>query len=207
MNAGAITKAICANRVHYWLTWIFDTVSPIALCYVGAKLTTDYSLAACFAVLASLAAGAFVFTFIEYGLHRWLFHAPASFAAPSHREHHHSPRDLAALPFVLSGLGIFIVWSLASLVVGAPLAFFVAGGTHAAYLFYGALHQLGHRVRIRDVPVTWLRARWAAHAVHHAQPDRNFGVTTSFWDHVFGTYHPKTSRPATSPRRAKHMVA
>ncbi len=202
MNAGVITKAICANRVHYWGTWVFDTGSPIALCCVGARLTTDHSLAASVAVLVSFAAGAFIFTFIEYGLHRWLFHAPASFATPSHREHHHSPRDLAALPFVLSGLGVFLVGSLASLVVSTPLAFFVAGGTHAAYLFYGVLHQLGHRVRASDVPVAWLRARWAAHAIHHAHPDRNFGVTTSFWDHVFGTHHSKTIRAVTSPRRA-----
>jgi 4-hydroxysphinganine ceramide fatty acyl 2-hydroxylase len=202
MNVGAITKAICTNRAHYWITWVFDAVLPIALCYEGTRRLSDTSPADWIAVLASFTTGVFVFTFIEYGLHRWLFHTPGTFAAPSHEEHHYSPRDLSALPFFLSGLGTFMVGTYASLMISTPLAFFLAGGTHATYFVYGAIHQLGHLVRPSDVRSKWLRARWAAHADHHAHPDRNFGVTTSFWDHVFGTYHPKTVRAVTSPRRA-----
>jgi sterol desaturase/sphingolipid hydroxylase (fatty acid hydroxylase superfamily) len=201
MSVAEITKAICTNRVHYWITWVFDALCPITLWCFGARLLTGASLATCIGVVASVAVGAFIFTFIEYGLHRWLFHAPASFATPSHAEHHHSPRDLSALPFFLSGLGTFIIFSLASLVIGTPLALFLAGATHGAYFFYGALHQASHLIKPGDVPFAWLRARWAAHAVHHAHPDRNFGVTTSFWDHVFGTYHPKRVPAVTSPRR------
>jgi len=201
MNAGAITKAICTNRVHYWITWVFDAIFPITLCYVGWRLLPDTSLTSWLAVIASAAAGVFAFTFIEYGLHRWLFHAPANFATPSHVEHHRSPRDLSALPFFFSGLGTFIVYSLASLVIGTPFALFLAGATHATYFFYGALHQASHLIRPANVPFAWLRARFAAHAVHHAHSDRNFGVTTSFWDHVFGTYHAKTVHTVTSPRR------
>jgi sterol desaturase/sphingolipid hydroxylase (fatty acid hydroxylase superfamily) len=201
MNAGAITKAICTNRVHYWVTWVFDAIFPMALCYFGWRLLPDASLTSWLAVVASSAAGVFAFTFIEYGLHRWLFHAPASFATPSHVEHHHSPRDLSALPFFFSALGTFIVYSLASLVIGTPLALFLAGAVHATYFCYGALHQASHLIRPADVPFAWLRSRWAAHAIHHANPDCNFGVTTSFWDHVFGTYHPRTVRAVTSSRR------
>jgi sterol desaturase/sphingolipid hydroxylase (fatty acid hydroxylase superfamily) len=32
--------------------------------------------------------------------------------------------------------------------------------------------------------------------VHHRLVDTNFGVTTSFWDHVFGTHYRDGSRAA-----------
>ena len=42
----------------------------------------------------------------------------------------------------------------------------------------------------------------ARHKIHHKLPDRNFGVTTSLWDHVFRTDHGSMRPPVRRSPRA-----
>jgi sterol desaturase/sphingolipid hydroxylase (fatty acid hydroxylase superfamily) len=78
--------------------------------------------------------------------------------------------------------------------LGAFVTHFVLCGFFAGYFGYGVVHHLQHSIRIKDIPFQWMRRKWAAHAVHHGREGVNFGVTTSLWDWVFGTYRQVTKR-------------
>ena len=189
-TAGLALRKVCASRLNYRLSFGFDLFTPITLLYIGGARHSAGVPAADWSVAAfSFCAGAFLFTFIEYGMHRWLFHAHASFATASHQHHHRSPRAPTSMPFPCSALGGFVLWALFSPMVGEQIAYFVASGILSGYFNYAVLHHLQHHVRIKAVHWQWLQNRWTAHALHHGRLDKNYGVTTSLWDHVFGTYH------------------
>ena len=190
MNAAARTlRTVCASRLNYRLSFAFDFATPLVLCYCGVVRLAGSPAADWSAAVFSFLAGAFVFTFIEYGMHRWLFHARSSFATESHRRHHRSPREPTSMPFPCSAAGGLLLWWLALAVFGEQIAFFVASGILSGYFYYAVLHHLQHHVHVKAVRLRSLQNRWAAHALHHARLDKNYGVTTSLWDHVFGTYH------------------
>jgi sterol desaturase/sphingolipid hydroxylase (fatty acid hydroxylase superfamily) len=136
---------------------------------------------ACVAFLLALPTG----TLVEYGLHRFVLHAPRrSFVTHRHRMHHKANaadtlwgdfRDFmpGMLPF-----GWFGFLHSTSAGIG-----WVVGGV--AYVFFLALvHKLSHE---RPGFVFWMARN--SHALHHDEtPRHNFGIVTRFWDVVFGTY-------------------
>jgi sterol desaturase/sphingolipid hydroxylase (fatty acid hydroxylase superfamily) len=167
---------------------------------------TDFSCAAVFSLLALQSeqagfvgfplffVGAFVFSFVEYALHRWMFHARSPFLSETHTAHHADPLRPAALPFLSSAVSSPIFFYALAPSIGDFLAHASLAGFFWAYFLYGLVHHLQHRIRIKDLPFRWLRTQWAAHAVHHGRDNVNFGVTTSFWDRLFGTYYPVPRR-------------
>jgi sterol desaturase/sphingolipid hydroxylase (fatty acid hydroxylase superfamily) len=130
--------------------------------------------------------GLFGWTFIEYLLHRALFHhAPVLSAI--HERHHHSPHDLIGAPAWASLLLGVIAAAIPSWAVfGFGLATAVTAGLVTGYLWYVFVHYASHYWRPRRNSYLY-RAR-LRHARHHHQSNRgNFGVTTGIWDRVFGT--------------------
>ena len=58
-------------------------------------------------------------------------------------------------------------------------------GVVGGYLAYGIVH---HAVHHWPADYAWLRRRRLWHAMHHhRQPPQRFGVSSGFWDRVFGT--------------------
>jgi dihydroceramide fatty acyl 2-hydroxylase len=181
MNAATVAlKKVCASRVNYWLSFMLDVATAGTVLGLGIVRAQE-PVAAMLAFLA----GVFLFTFIEYGMHRWLFHARASFATESHRTHHFSPHQPSAMPFFCGLLGGVLIWLATTALLGGETGALLTAGIMCTYLYYGVLHDLQHRIRARGA---WMRARWRDHATHHSTMNRNYGVTTSFWDRVFGTY-------------------
>ncbi len=139
-----------------------------------------------------------IWTFIEYTLHRFVFHFKprnawqerASFLF--HGIHHAQPRSKTRLvmpPAVSVPLGI-VFYGLFRLVVGqwfrAPgwVAPLFAGFT-TGYLAYDLTHYATHHFRMKRGYFKWVRQH---HMRHHAQtPDMRFGVSSPLWDYVFGT--------------------
>jgi dihydroceramide fatty acyl 2-hydroxylase len=183
-SGARLLKMVAESRINYWLAYAVDLACPVVLAYLGWQPSSGWAV-------ASLAffGGAFVFSFIEYAMHRWFFHAPRSIARALHQTHHSSPRAAVAIPFPSSAGAAFLMWSYLAPLAGEQCAGFFGSGLLAAYFCYSLLHHFQHSMRIRALPLRLLRGRWVAHAVHHGRSDRNFGVTTSLWDHVFGTYH------------------
>ena len=145
-------------------------------------------------------AGVLSWTLLEYLLHRFVLHGLPPFRR-WHAEHHRRPAALIAAPTLLtaavfSALALPAVWWL-----GAWPAAALGFGLLSGYLAYGlthhAIHQpplgLGQRVGRR-----WLQRRRLWHALHHRRLDAApggssspmagcYGVSSAFWDRVFGT--------------------
>ncbi len=145
-----------------------------------------------------VATGVVAYTLYEYVVHRFLFHgrrAPA-LVRRGHGLHHRDPHTHRSMPFVAVAVQVVALITLSVAAFGptdGPLftAVFAAG-----YAVYGALHTLVHR---DELTWPWLVRFRMTHGRHHDRPGANFGVTTSVWDRVFGTFEP-ADRVAPSVR-------
>jgi sterol desaturase/sphingolipid hydroxylase (fatty acid hydroxylase superfamily) len=134
--------------------------------------------------------GIVLWTLIEYFIHRILFHEVVFFRA-LHDEHHKSPKALIDSP-IWSSLAIVFVAVLAPSVwlLGAYLATAFTFGMTLGYFIYSIIH---HAMHFWTFPHNgyFYRAKHR-HALHHySEVEGNFGVTTPFWDYVFGTALPE----------------
>lgn len=136
--------------------------------------------------------GLFVFTWVEYNVHRYVFHMPTDtplkkrFQYIMHGVHHEYPKDKdrIAMPPLLSITISTALLFFMRLVLGdyafASLAGFLVG--YAAYL---SVHYIIH---VYTPPNNFLKALWKNHVKHHYKDgDIAFGVTSPFWDYIYGT--------------------
>ncbi|KAL6779100.1 hypothetical protein ACKKBF_B18755 [Auxenochlorella protothecoides x Auxenochlorella symbiontica] len=173
----------CLTKVQWWLVpllWI-----PVACAWLAVAVR-DWGLptSACYA-----AAGALSWQGVEYGLHRWVFHArphsPAAVCAHFllHGCHHKFPQDVdrlvfPPLPAALIAAGLYYMIRLA-LPAGGSDAFF--GGLLLGYVRYDCMHYLMHSGRLGG------RLK-AAHMHHHySNPEEAFGISGGSLDWVLGT--------------------
>lgn len=125
-------------------------------------------------------------TAIEYGLHRFVLHGVQPFRR-WHAEHHERPQALICAPTVVSASLIAALIFLPALLLGGVWsACALTFGVLTGYLAYAITHHATHHWRADNA---WLRRRKRCHALHHhavAEPGA-YGVTSAFWDHVFGS--------------------
>jgi len=198
------------SRVRPWhvvAIWV-----PVAL-YLVTRALRDSSTSIA-GVAGVFALGLLVWTFLEYMLHRYLFHFhpnPASeFQVDTswliHGIHHDYPWDGDRL----------VMPPTATLVIAAALWFpirFIAGphynaalfaGIMAGYVTYDLLHYWVHHGAPQSRWGKWMRRY---HLVHHfSTPNQRYGITTPFWDHVFGTY-PRDKYAALDERKVNDLEA
>lgn len=131
-------------------------------------------------------AGLAAWTLIEYLLHRVLFHH-APIISQIHELHHNSPQDLIGTPaWVSASIGLILVAGPLCVALGFDLGIAATMGLATGYLWYVLVHYMIHHWRPRRNSYLYrTRLRHARH--HYLSPSGNFGVTTSVWDHVFGT--------------------
>jgi len=169
------------TRLNARLGLAFDIGIAVVLLGAGVRTATLGALGAAGVVTLGL----LLFSLVEYGLHRWLFHGRPNSMRDGHDQHHVDPQGFGALPFFLPPLGMLALAGLLALVVPAGAALLLSGALAAGYAAYGLAHTLIHAVRFRAP----MARRWAAsHHIHHCHPDSNFGVTTPLWDILFGTH-------------------
>jgi sterol desaturase/sphingolipid hydroxylase (fatty acid hydroxylase superfamily) len=134
----------------------------------------------------ALAAGLAAWTLLEYVLHRWVFHH-APWIRNRHEEHHHDPKAFVGTPTWLSIVAIASLILLPSVWLGGlAIGSSFTAGLVLGYLAYVAAHYGSHYGHFR--PGSYLARLKRRHAIHHhGDGERNFGVTTPFWDRVFGT--------------------
>ena len=136
--------------------------------------------------------GGLSWTFFEYIMHRWMFHMVAESSRATriiyvmHGNHHHYPRDRERLfmPPVPSLIIASALFGLMYLAMGNNVfAFFP--GFMLGYLMYGSMH---YAIHAWNPPFKWMKPLWRNHHLHHYKDDhKGFGVSTTIWDHVFGT--------------------
>jgi len=140
-------------------------------------------------------------TAAEYAVHRFVLHGLQPFRR-WHAEHHRRPTALIFTPTIVSAALIgSLVWVPAWLALGAWPACALSLGLLAGYLAYAITHHAIHHWRSDSA---WLKRRKRWHARHHraCQPCC-FGVTSAFWDQLFGSTGRPRSRPApaSGPKR------
>lgn len=142
--------------------------------------------------LAATTAGLVSWTFLEYVIHRWIYHRVPGIKR-YHDAHHDAPLEMIGAPSFVS---LFIILALCYLPL-VPLGFATASGFASGiilgYMGYMLVHHATHHWELK--PGTWLyRARLHHMAHHFARVEGNYGIVTSFWDRVFGTMVEKRKR-------------
>jgi sterol desaturase/sphingolipid hydroxylase (fatty acid hydroxylase superfamily) len=136
--------------------------------------------------------GASGWTLAEYLTHRFSGHgknARSNFA----KEHlqHHALVDYFAPPAKKAAMAIPSVAALAGVscvALGASSGAVFTAGFVVTYIGYEILHK---RLHTHGPSGPWGRHLRRHHFAHHFDDARlNHGVTSSFWDRVFGTYAP-----------------
>ena len=142
----------------------------------------------------------FFWTLAEYILHRYLFHwinenkFVKRFHFIMHGSHHLYPRDkerllMPPVPGLIMATILFSIFLTIFTIIGYPTytwAFFP--GFFLGYLLYSFLHRATHV----NKPPKKFKYLWKHHSLHHYKyPDKAFGVSTTFWDKVFGTMPPQ----------------
>jgi len=136
--------------------------------------------------MAALLAGIFVWTLAEYLIHRFILHNVVYFR-DLHGMHHDTPTALIGTPVWMSLILLFVGVLLPSWwLLGVGLGSGFSVGMTLGYLAYTFAHHVLHHWKM--TPGTYLYRLKHKHALHHFRhEDGNFGVTSLFWDHVFGT--------------------
>ena len=165
---------------------LFLAISSVSL-YFGLNTTIPLWLG--FAVLF---AGIFVFTFVEYLMHRHFFHMEPDTPIKDklqygiHGVHHDYPRDkdrLAMPPFVSAAYAAIL--SLMFTLLMGDFALYFLPGFLLGYAGYLGVHYLVH---VSNPPKNFFKVLWVNHAIHHYKnPDTAFGVSSPLWDYLLGT--------------------
>ncbi len=146
--------------------------------------------------------GVLLWTFIEYTLHRWVFHytGPRPWQRRMffvlHGVHHDFPQDRDRLVMPLGAsipLGAAF-YALFRLVLGPTLVGPLFVGFGLGYLAYDGTHFAVHHFRMGSRWGRWMKRYHMIH--HHTGIAARYGVSSPLWDWVFGTLG---EEPRTSP--------
>jgi sterol desaturase/sphingolipid hydroxylase (fatty acid hydroxylase superfamily) len=133
--------------------------------------------------LIGYAIGLFLWTLLEYGIHRFAFHGFLP-----HWQHHEDPKDPKYIvsPLWLSCGTSALLLPILRIPAGSwARSGIVLAGIISGYLVYEAVHLMIHANEAGGPTLRKLRKR---HYIHHFADDRfHYGVTTSIWDRVFGS--------------------
>jgi sterol desaturase/sphingolipid hydroxylase (fatty acid hydroxylase superfamily) len=173
--------------------------SPVILFFLVRAFVINPFAAFPWHILLGFILGLFVWTLVEYTLHRFLFHFKSR--APwmdriiylFHGIHHHQPqiKTRLVMPPVVSVPLAFIFYGLVYLVVAillkAPLWIEpLMAGLLLGYLIYDLIHYATHHFPMKRGYFKYLRKYHMQH--HFKTPEQRFGVSSPLWDYVFGTH-------------------
>jgi len=136
--------------------------------------------------------GMIAFTWVEYMVHRYLFHMDAHTEKRAklqytlHGVHHEFPKDkerLAMPPIVSISLATVLLF-LFRLVL-KDLVFSFLPGFLVGYAGYLSIHYMVHAFQ---PPKNFFKILWVNHSIHHYKDGEEvFGVSSPLWDYIYGT--------------------
>jgi sterol desaturase/sphingolipid hydroxylase (fatty acid hydroxylase superfamily) len=184
----------------------FTHISPVTVVVIWLPVTIFFIIRSVRAwagprflyIPVALLLGAFLWTFTEYTLHRFVFHFRARRPWQErviflfHGIHHAQPQcktrlvmpPVVSIPMAFIFYGLF--YGLVGIALSAPqwvdplFAGFILG-----YLIYDLTHYATHHFRMRSGVLKFLKRYHMQH--HYKTPDQRFGVSSPLWDVVFGT--------------------
>jgi len=147
----------------------------------------------------AVAATLLVYPLVEYLLHRFLLHGRLLYRFPQtaslwkriHFDHHQDPNDLGVL------FGAVHTTLPPIFLIAGPLGWLIGGPGGAALavataLVIFCLYEFCHCIQHLPFAPRWafLRRLKKHHLAHHFHSERgNYGITSVFWDRVFGTHY------------------
>ena len=169
---------------------------PITIFFVAGAILGYYAFTSTnlenWVISSLFITGAVTFTFVEYWVHRGVYHieptteARAKFQYVAHGVHHEYPKDKTrlAMPPIIAAVAVITLFSIFFVLMGESAFAFFPGFIwgYAAYLL------VHYSVHAYAPPKNFMKQLWINHAVHHYKHGNAvFGVSSPFWDHVFGT--------------------
>lgn len=141
--------------------------------------------------------GMVFWSLFEYTIHRFVFHFFAESERARkivyviHGNHHEYPRDkerlfMPPVPSLLLSSTVFSLMYLVAFLLGfKEYVFSFFPGFVLGYLIYGTMH---FAIHAWNPPFKWMKPLWRNHHLHHYKNvELGFGVSSTLWDHVFGT--------------------
>lgn len=175
------------SKSSYYADWF--TIPFLIFCAFVTDLSYHGGLS--WVATGAFAIGVLIMSFIEYGMHRWLFHHPRLYRR-EHWTHHRRPSDYVGIPgwqtAIYFALALALMWATLGVDFGGGLF----NGIAAYYLAYIVMHDRFHHGELGLVRDGYFRRRRLAHLRHHLRGEEaNFGVACRLWDVLLGTYrHP-----------------
>lgn len=182
----------------------FSHIHPATplVCYIPIVVYFFYqSLRATslFTTLSFFVVGLLIWTFVEYTLHRFLFHFEFKGKIGSrihfliHGVHHDYPQDGTRLvmPLLVSIPLAFLFYFLFKFVF-SPYHYASFSGIVLGYVCYDSLHYAFHHFPMKGKISSFLKKYHLVH--HYLNPDSGFGVSTPLWDFVFRTVEKPTDQ-------------
>ncbi|MES2890569.1 MAG: sterol desaturase family protein [Bacteroidota bacterium] len=181
------------TKTHPVVIWSMYVPVIVGLLYFSTVLSELPALR----ILFQFIAGMFIWSLFEYLIHRFAFHFLAKSKRAMkivyiiHGNHHEYPRDrqrlfMPAVPSILLATTLFgLIYFVASLIGYTDWVFAFFAGFLLGYLVYGTMH---YAIHAWNPPFKWMKALWRNHHLHHyKEQEKGFGVSSTLWDHVFGT--------------------
>ena len=214
----AIRIGFWKKKTHYLNKMTFKELVVAFFQYYAVQAYMVLGLAAAVvagmnatALLPNIAAAAvaiFAYPLVWYVLHRWVLHGRWLFKSPLtakvwkriHYDHHQDPHNLeilfGALYTTLPTIALVTIpvgWLLDG-VGGAATAFATGMLWVCVYEFCHCVQHLSYKPKNR-----WLKMIKQRHMEHHFHDENgNFGITSFFWDRLFGTLYEREERPRKS---------
>ena len=193
------TKQLFKNPILESLTRT-HTAIPISIFVIYSSILLYWSVTHTSLTLAVsiglFLAGMIFFTWVEYNLHRYVFHMDTytkvreKLQYTLHGVHHEFPkdRDRLAMPPLLS-ITIATILLLVFRVVMGDYVFAFLPGFLVGYSAYLGVHFMVHAYQ---PPKNFLKALWINHGIHHYKDGEIvFGVSSPLWDYIYGTMKEK----------------
>jgi sterol desaturase/sphingolipid hydroxylase (fatty acid hydroxylase superfamily) len=189
----AYTSALTLNLVFI----------PIALFFTFLSFHRHSITIACLGI----SAGLFIWSFIEYVMHRFAFHFKfkneklKNLHAIFHLSHHQFMHDkrkyqtLMVLSFPSAVLYYYLLKSLLGMYAEPVFTGMIIG-----YVFYEFTHYSTHSMKMDSILVRHLKQHHMHH--HFLDSEKNFGVTSAFWDIVFRTRLTKNEKMKLLQKKA-----
>ena len=188
----AALDRIVYGSANYWVAMLSDLAAALAWLALGLNRFSGPRVVAGGVVIVGFICSGL----LEYVVHRCVLHGPPSVASRGHAQHHAEPRALISTPLFVVMTAALAIWGLLGLALSAGVAALLVFGLYAGYNYFALVHHWQHH-RGKDLAcVASLRRLERLHHLHHARPVVNFGISTTIWDRVFGTFQP-THEPAT----------
>ena len=169
---------------------------PVSIFAATGVLSMYYGLTHGFmsgvSALGLFLVGLLAFTFVEYLVHRYVYHIPATspgrakFQYTMHGVHHEYPKDKTrlAMPPIVTVFVASLLFFIFRFTFGSYAFGLLAGFTfgYATYLF------VHYAIHAYAPPKNFLKVWWTHHSQHHYRQDEvAFGVSSTLWDHLIGT--------------------